>query len=191
MASRPDAREFAPEQYRQYLRVLAQVHLDPRLQCKLDASDLVQQTLLQAHENRDQFRGRTSPEFAAWLRKILVNCLAEAQRRYGRQLRDVALERSLEAAVEESSARMEAWLAADQAGPMQLAVRNEQLVRLSEALIHLPEDQRIVCELRHLRGWSIARIGQELKRSEASIAGLLRRGLKQLRTLLYETRELP
>jgi RNA polymerase sigma-70 factor (ECF subfamily) len=66
------------------LLLLAQVHLDRRLLGKLDASDVVQQTLLEAHQGLAQFRGRTVGEQAAWLRQILARNLANAVRDMGR-----------------------------------------------------------------------------------------------------------
>src|SRR5262249_61310148 len=101
--------------YRAYLHLLARQHLDQRLRGKFDSSDLVQQALLQAHQSQDQFRGQTEAERVAWLRQILARCLANALRDFTREKRDVAREQSLEAALSESSARVDEWLAAAQA----------------------------------------------------------------------------
>jgi RNA polymerase sigma-70 factor (ECF subfamily) len=169
------------ERFRDYLRLLARLQLDARLQAKLDASDLVQQTLLKAHQGLGQFRGQTAAEQAAWLRQILANTLANAIRDFARGKRDVNLERSLEASLTDSSARLEAWLISKEDSPSQHAERNEQLLKLAEELAHLPEIQREVLLLRHCQGWSLAEIGAHLGRSRAAVASLLRRGLQQLR----------
>jgi RNA polymerase sigma-70 factor (ECF subfamily) len=175
------------EQYRAYLRFLAGLHLDSRLRGKLDSSDLVQQTLLQAYEKFDQFRGQTEQELTAWLRRILANNLAEAVRKFSRRQRDVALERSLEATLEQSSERLEAWLAADQSSPSEQAVQHEQLLRLADALAQLSEDQRRAVELHHLQGCSLVETAREMGRSKEAVAGLLFRALQKLRALLKET----
>ena len=176
----------ALERYRAYLRLLARLHLDPRLRGKLDPSDVVQQTLLQAHQARGQFRGRSDGELAAWLRQILARNLAHAVRDLGREKRDVGRERSLEQALDASSSRLEAWLAAEQSSPSQRAERNEQLLRLAEALAELPEAQREAVVLHYWQGRSLAEIGDQLGRTPAAVAGLLHRGLKQLHGLLQE-----
>lgn len=75
------------EHYRAYLHLLARMQLNPRLASKIAPSDIVQQTLLKAHEKRAQFRGGTEQEFAGWLRRILANTLAETLRHFGRQQR--------------------------------------------------------------------------------------------------------
>jgi RNA polymerase sigma-70 factor (ECF subfamily) len=174
------------ERYRAYLRFLARIHLDPRLQGKLDASDVVQQTLLQAHQGLDQFRGQTEGEVAAWLRRILANTLAMAIRDFARNKRNVAREQSLEQALADSSSRLDAWLADEQSSPSQRAERNQEALRLTEALEKLPQAQREALVLQHWQGWSLARIGEHLGRSVEAVAGLIKRGLKQLRELLQQ-----
>jgi RNA polymerase sigma-70 factor (ECF subfamily) len=178
----------ALERFRGYLHVLACAQLDTRFQGKLDASDVVQQTLLKAHEALSQFRGRDSAQLAAWLRKILARTVADFVRDLSRGKRDVALERSLEGAVDQSSARLEGWLVADQPSPSQEAIRNEQLIRLADALAALPEPQRQVLVLKHCEGWRLAEISRHLGRSPAAVASLLRRGLRQIRQQLHEPR---
>jgi RNA polymerase sigma-70 factor, ECF subfamily len=177
------------ESFRDYLRLLARLQLDPRLQAKLDPSDVVQETLLKAHAKLGQFRGATEAELAAWLRRILANTLAEALRRYRAGNRDVGRERSLEAALEESSLRLERWLAEDRPAPGQRAERQEQLRRLAAALDRLPQDQRRAVELHHLRGRPVADVARELGRSPAAVGALLYRGLRALRELLGEPTE--
>jgi RNA polymerase sigma-70 factor (ECF subfamily) len=173
------------ERFRDYLRLLARAQLPAQVRSKLDSSDLVQQTLLRAYQGLAEFRGRTSAEQAAWLRQILAHTLANAVRDLTRDRRDVTLERSLEASLNESSSRLEGWLAADQSSPCQQAERNEQLLRLATALDRLPEDQREALLLKHVQGLSLAEIGERLGRTRAAVASLLRRGLKGLREHLH------
>lgn len=185
MASRAaDAGGRPVEAYREYLRLLARLHLGGRLRAKLDASDIVQHALMQAHESREQFRGRTEAERLAWLRAILANALAAAARHYEADMRDLARERSLEADLDLSSSRLDGLLAADQTSPSEGAARSEELLRLARALARLPEDQRRVVELHHLKGMPVAETARLVARSRAAVVGLLFRGLKKLRELL-------
>ncbi|MHC4401787.1 MAG: RNA polymerase sigma factor [Planctomycetota bacterium] len=174
------------ERFRSYLRLLARLQLTPLVQGKLDASDVVQQTMARAVEALDQFQGRTEAEMAAWLRQILSRQLANAVRDLGRDKRDVARERSLEATLNDSSARLEAWLAAEQSSPSQQAQRNEQVLHLAEALAGLPEAQCEALTLHHLHGWKLEEVSRHLGRSESAVAGLIKRGLKALRVRLQD-----
>jgi RNA polymerase sigma-70 factor (ECF subfamily) len=148
----------------------------------LDPSDVVQQTLMKAHEKRDQFRGGSEGERMAWLRTILAHHLADLARKYARRLQ--GQERSLEAALEESSLRLEKWLASDSTSVGGRAIRHEQLLCLAVALAGLPEDQRTALELKHLRDVPVSEIGRMMGKSPAAVASLLYRGLKTLRELL-------
>lgn len=175
------------ERYRPLLRVLARrIGLDPRLQARFDSSDLVQQTLLKAHEHRAQFRGSTEPELIAWLKEILTRAAVDEERRGRSRKRDVRLEQSLQAAVADSSARLEQFLSARQSSPSQQAEQHELLLHLSAALEELPEDQRIVVIQRDLMGHAVADIAAALGRTEKSVAGLLLRGRRSLRESLKQ-----
>lgn len=177
--------ERIPE-FRDYLRLLARMQLPVRMQGKMDASDLVQQTLLEAHRDADQFRGTTSDELAVWLRRILARNLANALRQFRQKKRDMAREVSLEAQLQDSSLVLQEWLAQSVSLPDDAVAREEQLLRLSSALAGLPELQREAVELRHLHGWSLQRIAEHLERTPAAVAGLLHRGLRTLRDLLTD-----
>ena len=180
-----EAAGAALERFRAYLHLLARLHLDPRLRAKLSPSDVVQQTMLQAYQGMAGFRGGEG-ELAAWLRRILAHNLAHAVRDLGRGKRDVARERSLEEAVEASSVRLEAWLAAEQSSPSQQAQRHERAVLFAEALAELPEGQRESLVLRHWEGRSLADIAGRLGCTTAAVTGLLHRGLNGLRKRLQE-----
>ncbi len=173
------------ESYRTYLLLLARLQLGENLQGKLDPSDLVQQTLLKAHQNAAQFRGKSDAEHVAWLRTILANTLTDAVRKFAP--RAGPRERSLAASVEQSSRRLEAILAADQTSASQRVIRHEQLIRLADALAQLPDDQRQAVELRHLQGLPTSEIARQMNRSIAAIGGLLQRALRALRVSLDES----
>ena len=149
-----------------------------------DASDLVQNTLLAACAQQEQFRGGTPYEQAAWLKQILRNQAIDAHRRQRCQKRNAEREVSLDATIDGSLARAEAWLAAMDSSPSQRASREEERGRLAQALTTLPTAQREAIFQHHLQGASLAEVSRRMGRSEAAVAGLLHRGLKQLRQQL-------
>lgn len=177
------------EGYRDYIWLLARLHMDSMFHAKLDASDIVQQVLLHAHEKREQYRGKSEAEWLGWLRSILANTLHAAARRFETKSRKVSREVSLEASLETSSARLDGLLAANLPSPSQHAVRVEEVLRLAVSLAMLPEDQRRVVELHHLQGLPIAEVAAVVGRTSPAVVGLLFRGLKRLRDLLRDPEE--
>lgn len=174
------------ERYRSYLLLLAQMKLDRKLRGKVDASDLVQQTLLEAHQALESFRGNDSAAQAAWLRKILARNLANAIRDLTRAKRDIRKERALKTDLEDSASQLEGWLAADQSSPSQNLERQERALQLAEALAKLPDTQREAVVMRHFQAMSLSEIADQLGCTSAAVTGLLQRGLKNLRKALSE-----
>jgi RNA polymerase sigma-70 factor (ECF subfamily) len=176
----PEVRSLA--RYREYLLALARAWFNPELRARLDPSDLVHETLLKAHRARDQFRGRTDREMAAWLRSILASTIANAGRAHFRRGRCPCPPPEQTRAG--SAERPEELLPDPGISPSQAAARNEELLRLAGALAQLPDEQRQVLELKHLWGCSLAEIAERTGRSRASVVGLLYRGMRKLRALL-------
>ncbi len=141
---------------------------------------MVQETLLKAHQALARFQWKSEGELASWLRTILANTLSDAVRRFQSSYRDVDLERS----IHESSARLDRLLARQDAGPLDVAIRQEELLALANALAALPDDQRLSLEMKHLQGMTVAEVAAQLGRTRPAVAGLLRRGLGRLRELL-------
>ena len=184
MTSAEDGQSRDLERFRKYLRLLAEMQMPARLQKKLEPSDIVQETLLKAVKKLDKVQFANDAQKASWLRTILANVLVDNMRRFATGMRDVNLERSLQAGVENSSACLERLLAAQGESPSAEAIRHEQLLRLADALGQLPEDQRRAVEWMHLHGRSVDEIAEELERTPSAVGGLLRRGMKKLRDML-------
>jgi RNA polymerase sigma-70 factor (ECF subfamily) len=169
------------ESFRSYLTLLARAGLGKYLQAKIDPSDVVQLTLLEAHQAAAQVRTQTAAGRAAWLRQILTRNLASVARDFSRDKRAVGRERSLEQFLEQSASDLGAWLASGDSSPSHRAEREERAVHVARALEQLPDNQREAVVLRHFENRSLAQIGVALGCSTTAVAGLIYRGLKSLR----------
>jgi RNA polymerase sigma-70 factor, ECF subfamily len=183
----PTPSEGSLERFRPLLRLQArQLRLDPRLKRLWDSSDLVQDAYCRAIQNFDQFHGTSDGELVGWLQRILENTAKDKIIAARRQKRDVGLLRSLEQAVEDSSVRLDAFLAAEQSSPSDRAERAEVLVRLAAAVEQLPESQRDAIIYRHLHETPVAQIAERMGKTEKAVAMLLYRGMARLRKPLAE-----
>jgi RNA polymerase sigma-70 factor, ECF subfamily len=188
-AGDPAAREALFDRYRHYLRLLAQAQLGGYLQAKCDPSDLVQQTLLEAHRDFPAFTGRREAELLGWLRQILAHNLYNEARRFAAQQRNAAREVSLEqvqAGLDQSSAALGRCLAAETPTPSQLAARREAAVRLADTIARLPADYQTVLVLRVFEGLSAEEVARRMNRSAGAVRMLQLRALTALRAELKE-----
>jgi RNA polymerase sigma-70 factor (ECF subfamily) len=172
------------ELYRNYLRLLARTQIDLALRVRLDPSDLVQETLLEAHRDFPQFLGTTEKELVTWLRRILVRNLADQVKHHKAQARNWKREESLEVLLDRSSSAAEQALAKGISTPSALASRREQAVLLADALARLPPDYREVIVLRNLEHLKFDDIATRLGRSSGAVRMLWSRALEKLGRLM-------
>jgi RNA polymerase sigma-70 factor (ECF subfamily) len=172
------------ELYRNYLRLQARTLIGSALRVRLDPSDLVQETFLEAHRDFGQFLGSTEAELVAWLRQVLVRNLADQAKRQQSQKRDVRREESLEALLERSSSDVQQALVKGLSTPSSQARRREQAVVLADALAALPPHYREVIILRHLERLKFEEVGARMGRSSGAVRILWTRALERLNRLL-------
>jgi RNA polymerase sigma-70 factor (ECF subfamily) len=166
------------EAYRGYLLHVAQGRLDPSLRAKGSASDLVQETFLEAKRDFAQFGGTTDDELKAWLRQLLLNNVANFGRRYRSSKRRADREVSLEPG---SSCSDGDGIAADDETPSVLAVTREEKEALERCLSGLPEDYRRVILLRYPELRPFKEIAHLMNRSEEAVRTLLSRAVQRVR----------
>ncbi len=176
-----DQQIFDFDQFRPALMLLARTQLGTRFRRVLDDSDIVQQTLLEAHRSQASCKARTAVERFAWLRRVLTTTIIDAVRLHTRGKRSVDEAIDWDATIRGSAIRAESWLTDKHSSPSERVERKEQLQQLAKALQALTELQRESIELFHLQGCSLKEVSELLGRSGASVAGLIHRGLKQLR----------
>lgn len=174
------------ERFRDFLSVLARVQCAVHWRGKVDLSGIVQQTLLEAFRAGGQLAGATDAQKAGWLKRALTNNLADEVRKLTTARRDAGRERSLEAEMAESMSRLERLLPGGNSTPSRQAVRQERMLQVARALAALPEGQRQAIELHYLEERPLAEVAEALGTTRPAVAGLLHRGLKQLRQRLIE-----
>jgi RNA polymerase sigma-70 factor (ECF subfamily) len=185
----PEALGALLEEYRNYLRLLARIQIGRRLQGKLDASDLVQDALLEAHRHFPSFRGTDESQLVHWLRQILAAKASNLIRHYfGTKARDIRLEQDIAAELGHSSRMLAGDLAASVSSPSQKAVSRELGVLMADALEHLAPAYRDVIILRHFEGLAFPEVAARMSRSLDSVEKLWLRALAQLRLSFHDSR---
>lgn len=166
------------ETCRGYLLLIAQQELDTALQAKGGASDLVQQTFLEAQRDFTGFQGTTHAALLAWMRQLLINNLANFRRDFHRDKRRVTREIAMPTG--NSSRRRGGGLDAGAATPSVEMMRNEQTEALERALARLPEDYRRVIQMRYREERSFEAIAEQMQRSQNAVRKLWSRAIERL-----------
>jgi RNA polymerase sigma-70 factor, ECF subfamily len=174
--------------YSNYLKIMAQSQLDRRIRRRVSPSDLVQETLLEAHRDFSDFRGASNAEFVGWLRQILVhNLIRVTERHLQADKRDVRREvyiHRLNTSLEHSNSRFEQVLEAQLESPSSELGRHERMRTLADAIAGLPDEQRQVIVQRHIEGLPFSEIAEQMDRSSGACRMLWLRAMDQLREKL-------
>lgn len=183
---RAEALSTLLETYRNYLRLMAAMCLDGKVKAKADPSDIVQETLLRAHENFPQFRGTTEREWIAWVRRILARNVAQLQRRFSLATRRISRERSLEESMDRSSQMLRNLALSHEPSPSHEAQQRELSVVLADALARLEPEERDLVMLRNLKELDWNEIATRTGRSADAARMLWTRALARMAPLLKE-----
>lgn len=171
------------ESARAYLLFIANKELPPELRAKCGASDLVQETAIEAHRDFPRFTGSTPEEFYAWLRSILQNNLRDAVRRYEvSQKREVARETSLASLAGRRGDGQTAneWPLDRSRPPDGSIIRREDAAVVAAVIARLPDDYRIVLHMRYWDGLTFQQIGDRFGRSAEAVRKLWYRAVQKL-----------
>jgi len=171
--------------YRNYLLVLATTQFDRRLRRRLNPSDLVQEAMLAAHRDFEQFRGDSEGQFLAWLRQILIHCLHRAIETHMKaKMRDVRCEISIEnvsAALDRSTARLSDLFVDKAPSPGAPMRQRENAVEFANQLAALKPHYRDVIIMRNLQGLSFDEIAERMDRNSGAVRMLWLRAVEKLR----------
>lgn len=179
------ARDELFDKCRPYVSVVARAHVESWMQAKVDASDLVQQTLLEAHQGFQQFQGTTEAEWLAWLRRILSHNAADFIRRFrGTEKRQLRREISMRVAAGNGSREFLREPAAPDETPSQVIMRRERELQMAEAISQLAPDYQEVIMLRNLQRLPFDDVACRMGRSRPATQMLWMRAIRALQTLV-------
>jgi RNA polymerase sigma-70 factor (ECF subfamily) len=176
------------EQHRDRLRRMIAIRLNQRLQGRLDPSDVLQETYLEASRQLNNYLSQQDLPFHLWLRGLAINRLNKLHRRHlGASKRDARRDVSLdEVAPEASSAVLAAHLMSRADRPSEAAHRADLQAQLTTALDQLDPLDREALVLRHFEQMSSAEAGQVLGISAAAAGKRYLRALGRLRQMLAD-----
>ena len=170
---------------RAYVGFLARSHVDSWIQAKVDSSDLIQQTLMEAHQAFPKFNGQTEGEWVAWLKQILKHNATDFVRRFGAAKRRATLEIAISNGNDSAYFRAAPELSSGGESPSQVMVRREQEIQISEALATLPDSYQQVIALRNLQRLPFDEVAERMGRSRPATQMLWMRALKKLQAQMH------
>jgi RNA polymerase sigma-70 factor, ECF subfamily len=172
---------------RSYVNLVARAQVESWMRTRTDASDLVQQTLMEAHRGFDEFRGGTEAEWFAWLKQILCHNFHDFIRREKADKRDIRKEGRLRTATAEGES-FQFEPCGDEPTPSAVLAGLEEQLELAEAIEQLPEDYQQVILLRNLQRLPFDEVAHRMNRSRPAAQMLWTRAIKKLEEVLQYRR---
>lgn len=170
--------------YRNYMLIVAANHLDRRLRQRLDPSDLVQEAMLAAHRDFEDFRGQTERELMGWLRKILIHCIGHAVETHvkarKRDIRREAPQQPLPDASNDANPWIQNLMGKDST-PSEIFGRGEASLKLIQQLSKLKPEYRDVIVFRNLEGLSFDEVAAKMGRKPTNVRMLWLRAIEKFR----------
>lgn len=186
---RPDAVNQLLERHRGALRKLVQLRLDRKIAGRVDASDVVQDVLLEANQRLQEYLADPRMPFHLWLRHLAKDRMIDMHRRHrGAQRRSMDRERSLASPQygDQSSFDLAGQLAASELTPAAAAIRRELEQRFLTAMDQMDEDDRDILLMRHFEQLGNSEAAEALGLSAAAAGMRHLRALRKLRAILGE-----
>jgi RNA polymerase sigma-70 factor (ECF subfamily) len=182
-SGRGEAFEALFDRHRSYLLRVVQLRLDGRVRSRVDPSDVVQETYMEAHRRFEDYLQRPVLPLRLWLRQIACDFTVKAARRHVATARR-AVQREMPLP-EESSLQLARCLVAAGSTPSQHLQRQEMVRRVREAIERLPDHEREVIVMRHYEGLSNQDIGAVLNIQPATVSKRHGRAMLRLHEMLF------
>ncbi|SFI57871.1 sigma-70 family RNA polymerase sigma factor [Planctomicrobium piriforme] len=179
------ARDQLFQSCRNYVAVIARAQVESWMRAKVDASDLVQQTMLEAHRGFDEFKGCNEAEWLAWLKQILGHNTQDFIRRYRTAKRQAGLEVPA-VGTESTFDPIGEFAAASMTTPSQVLMAHERELAVADAIAQLSEDHQTVLQLRSLQRLPFDEVAQRMNRSRPAVQMLWMRAVQKLEETLHE-----
>ena len=171
-------------QLQDYVRLMAEKHLEPSLRQKAGYSDIAQEAMTRVVENFNQFHGETSAEFRGWLRAIVVNEIQRTRRTFRAAKRDIAKERQIDS--DSHSGQFDMGPVDLNPTPSTEAMAREQVETFKKILGQLPEDYATVIQLRSIEKLSFKEVAETMQKTHDSVTKLWYRAVLKLEEKMRE-----
>ncbi|MBT5018601.1 MAG: sigma-70 family RNA polymerase sigma factor [Planctomicrobium sp.] len=174
--------------HRDALRRLVHFRLDRKISGRVDASDVVQDVLIEANRRLKDYVADPSMPFHLWVRQLAKDRMIDLHRRHHAQKRSVDREQPLQGRKfgDRSSLDLAAQLSDQELTPAAATIRKELEERFLEALDQLDESEREIVVMRHVEHLGNGEVAEALDLSPAAAGMRYLRAIRRLKSVLTD-----